>query len=84
MTVTVSAAEFRRNMPTIIGKAEEAGTCVTVIRNSRPWFEIRPISVGPEFTDETAEAIAGFDAVRNDPDARGYKDVDQFFASLGL
>lgn len=83
--VTVSSTEFRRNMPSIVDKAERLGTPVTVIKNSKPWFEIRPLATrAPQFTDETEEAIAGFNAVRNDPDAKGYQDINQFFSSLGL
>lgn len=83
-TLTVSSSEFRRNMPSIVATAEEAGTSVVVIKNSRPWFEIKPLSRGDVPTEETREALREVEARRKDPEAPIYRDINQFFADLGI
>lgn len=86
MTIpTVSSSEFRRNMPSIIDKAEEAGTSVVVFKNSRPWFEIKPLSNASNVpTEETLQAFRDLEGMREDPDAPVYRDAAQFFADLGV
>lgn len=85
-TMTVSSSEFRRNMPSIVDKAEEADATIVVIKNSRPWFEIRPLTRSREEapTEETLEALRDLEAMRKDPNAPVYRDVNQFFADLGI
>ena len=84
-TLTVSSSEFRRNMPTIVNTAEETGSSIVVIKNSRPGFEINPISRNDEVpTEETLQAFRDLKAMRDDPDAPVYRDINQFFADLGI
>lgn len=85
-TLTVSSSEFRRNMPSIVDKAEEAGASIVVIKNSRPWFEIKPLpqSRSKAPTEETLQALREIEARRKDPDAPIYRDAEQFFADLGI
>ncbi|RDB59207.1 type II toxin-antitoxin system Phd/YefM family antitoxin [Paraeggerthella hongkongensis] len=85
-TMTVSSSEFRRNMPNIVGKAEESGATIVVIKNSRPWFEIRPLARSHDEvpTEETLEALRDLEVMRKDPNAPVYRDVSQFFADLGI
>ena len=81
-TLTVSSSEFRRNMPSIVGKAEETGASIVVIKNSRPWFEINPISRAKVPTEETLQALQEIEARRKDPDAPIYHDINDLFADL--
>ena len=83
-TLTVSSSEFRRNMPTIVNKAEETGSSIVVIKNSRPWFEINPISRTEVPTEETLQAVQEIEARREDPDAPIYRDINDLFADLGI
>lgn len=85
-TMTVSSSEFRRNMPSIVDKAEEADATIVVIKNSRPWFEIKPMTRSREAvpTEETLQAFQEIEAMRKDPNAPVYRDVNQFFADLGI
>ena len=84
-TMTVSSSEFRRNMPSIVGKAEESGATIVVIKNSRPWFEIRPLARSHDEvpTEETLEALRDLEVMRK-TQRPVYRDVSQFFADLGI
>lgn len=83
-TLTVSSSEFRRNMPSIVGKAEEVGASIVVIKNSRPWFEITPISRAEVPTEESLQAFREVEARRKDPNAPVYRDINDLFADLGI
>lgn len=85
-TLTVSSSEFRRNMPSIVGKAEETGASIVVIRNSRPWFEVRPLSQSRAEvpTEETLQAFQVIEARRKDPNAPIYHDINDLFADLDI
>ena len=85
-TMTVSSSEFRRNMPSIVSKAEEADATIVVIKNSRPWFEIRPLTRYRDEvpTEETLEALRDLETMRKDPNAPVYRDVNQLYADLGI
>ncbi len=91
-SMTVSSAEFRRHMKTVIDTCEERGlSSITVIRNSKPWFVVEPCATrSQDDVDDTSLDYEFDTALKDDRRMDSDADNDRFatpqdlFAALDI
>lgn len=84
---TIGLSEAKTNFSSLTAKANSTGVPITVLKNNRPWVEIRPLAVQEKcdvLPKETLEAIVEVNEMKNDPYHERFTTAESLFKSLGI
>lgn len=86
VTLTVDMLEAETDFSRLTTDANRTGRSVVVLKNNKPWVEIRTLAHEDEnaVPAETQEAMAEADALENDSRHATYKTAESLFSALGL
>lgn len=82
--VTASMAEAKTNLSRIARTANETGIPVTVMKGSKPWFQIVPLAYVPDDDAQQDAALREAEGIKADPAHETFDTPQDFFTAMGI